>query len=823
MLKVSQFHKEEEKDSDNSPPNENFSTCGVRNAGNSCYLNCFLQIIANYSPIFSQFANFKPEKELENLLYVVIQKLVQSNNEISANSFLREVGRDLNINIASQQIFFDILNGLCKKLPIISDLFKFHMDIEYYKKKAKVPFQINDDERFYLINFYNGNISKPDLSAIFNIEKININGEMCTMVKKLTSLPKILTFSIEYRSYDKINLAFETTINLNKYCNILHEQNVSYQLYAILAYEGHNLGHYIVYIHNIEFDQWIEYNDSKVTKLKSLKNVNEKLQCLNISGLFYIQQYIFNDFQDNKKAYEEARDMFCKQIFIENNTNLLSVNEAYDEYWSYSSTTSDIDDSKGENDDYYSDISDDDDDNFSNISDDDDDHDNFSDTSHDDASLLPKKDGIISDNDDCHNRNEGIHDIDDLLSITFRHGAIDYVDTRKNGNLNKYLDEAPAIPNDKNHFKLLSDINKHEKHPVQATQKHETKKTKRLNVKTSETQRKRLQELYNMHQDTWPIEKYSIETGIRENNCKRLIKEIRSNQPLESTTHKRGRKPKINVDKIRLLESTLDKDPYLTLKDLQVKLKNECKLSVSKTQIWEGIVGNTNISKSSGCHIYSFKMASKRDPKSNSTENKIIRKERVQELSQALLDGYEWVCIDETRFDIGYIRVKWWRRRGKRLYVYRKKKGFSCSGLTAIGPNGMLYCTLFRGKVTAEIYDAFLEHLVKELNTDGPLVLWMDNAKIHEHAIEKFKNSRHKIIFNAPYSPELNPIENIFGTWKDKIIKEIVRFNSEAELLELIEKTFQKIDPAKVRSTLETTRWIIFPKAYKLDDLWFFS
>lgn len=534
MLIVSQLHKEEEEYSDNSPPNENFSTCGIRNAGCSCYLNCFLQIIANYSPIFPQFANFKPEKELENLLYMVIQKLVQSNKEISANSFLTEVGRDLHINIAHQQNFFDILNGLCRKLPIISDLFKFHMEIEYFKKKAKVPFQLNDDERFYLINFYNGNISKPDLSAIFNIEKININDEICTMVKKLTSLPKILTFSIEYRSYDKINLAFETTINLNKYCNIPHEENASYQLYAILAYEGENLGHYLVYIHNIEIDQWIEYDDSKVTKLKSLKSVNEKLQCLNISGLFYIQQSIFNDFQDNKKVYEEARDMFCKQIFVENDTNLLSVTEAYDEYRSYSSTTSDIDDSKGENDDYYSDISDDDA-YFSDIGDDDDD--NFSDTSQDDASLLPKKDNLISDNDDCHNTNEGLHNIEDPSSITFRHGAIDYVDTRKNGNLNKYLDEAPAIPNDKNqrprhvqvdlsddHFKRLSDINKHEKHPAQTTKKQETKITKRLYVRTSETQRKRLQELYNMYQDTWPIEKYSIETGIRENNCKRLIK-----------------------------------------------------------------------------------------------------------------------------------------------------------------------------------------------------------------------------------------------------------------------------------------------------------
>ena len=118
-----------------------FQQYGIRNDCSGCYHNCFLQIMTNYSLIFHHIANFKQENELGNLLYMVIQKLVLSDNEISANSFLTQVGRDLNINNAHQPNFFDILNGLCKKLQIISVLFKFYMDIDYFKKISnQIPY-----------------------------------------------------------------------------------------------------------------------------------------------------------------------------------------------------------------------------------------------------------------------------------------------------------------------------------------------------------------------------------------------------------------------------------------------------------------------------------------------------------------------------------------------------------------------------------------------------------------------------------------------------------------------------------------------------------
>lgn len=140
-------------------------------------------------------------------------------------------------------------------------------------------------------------------------------------------------------------------------------------------------------------------------------------------------------------------------------------------------------------------------------------------------------------------------------------------------------------------------------------------------------------------------------------------------------------------------------------------MKNRVKKKVSQTQIWEGIVGNSSVAKRSDSYVYPFKWASKWHPDANSLKNKKLCKKRVKELLQCLAVGFEWVCIDETRFDIGYVKTKGWCRKGKRLYIHKKKRGFSYSGLTAIGSNGMLYCTLVRGRVKTEIYDDFLRYL----------------------------------------------------------------------------------------------------------------
>lgn len=228
----------EKQVTDGIQPKNIFSTIGIANTGCSCYLNCFLQIIANYPLIFQRILEFQPKKDLESHLYTIIQKLCKSENPISANFFLNDVGRDLHINIGRQQNFFDILINLCRKIPIIAKLFKFDLDISYLSKSSEKIIQNLISERFYFINFSDNKKMKPELSKIFQIEDVIFDQSDCQKMTKLANLPDILAFSIEYCSYNKFDFNFKTKLDLTKYCNFQSSHNYFYQLYAILVYEG---------------------------------------------------------------------------------------------------------------------------------------------------------------------------------------------------------------------------------------------------------------------------------------------------------------------------------------------------------------------------------------------------------------------------------------------------------------------------------------------------------------------------------------------------------------------------------------------------------
>lgn len=797
MLTRSQA-KSKEKDIDSSIGRGLFSTGGIRNSGCSCYLNCLVQIIANFSPIFGELNKINPENNLEKCLYTVIQNILQSNKPISINFFLNEIGKELKLNISKEQNFFDILNGLCPKIQVLKNLLKFDITITFLQKKSKVPYQIINDERFILINICDKKVPKPGLSEILSVKNVHFNNIICQKIIKLSSLPVILAIAFEYRSYEVEHLELDQEINLEEFCNTPNNHNYSYQLYAILIHMGLNSdqGHYIVYIRNFEKNKWFGYNDSIFFELKSFDKITSERAV--VSGLFYINRQNFDNFHMNKEELTNERNLFCKKIFLtKNEINNTLINHVSDF----------TDESSEEEEEFFEEF----------------------DNSDENNSINGSDISIQNENKSTDENDDDSIDDDENFSL-FHHGPIDYVDTRTHGNLEKYINEAPKIPNDikqrpdhvqidlsDQYFQNISRMND----IANRNQKNEnqTIKKKRLYVKTTIEQRRKLTELYNLHQDDWSMEKYAIETGIRKNNCKTLIKKIRKNESLDFQFHQRGRKPKINTEKIRILENTLDNDPFLTLRQLQQKFEDEFGLKISQTQIWANIVGKTKSSKKPGSYVYSFKWASKRHPDANNMENKLLRKERIKELSQYLIDGFEWVCIDETRFDIGYVQSRGWSKKGQKLLLHRQKKGFSCSGITAIGTNGMLYCTLVRGSVTSQIYDAFLKYLVELLKADGPIVFWMDNSLVHKNSEEIFKNSKNKVIYNAPYSPEVNPIENIFGFWKNKIIKEIVQFKSEHELLDLIQKSFTQIDPSMIRRTFETTRWNIFPKIINLEDL----
>jgi transposase len=50
------------------------------------------------------------------------------------------------------------------------------------------------------------------------------------------------------------------------------------------------------------------------------------------------------------------------------------------------------------------------------------------------------------------------------------------------------------------------------------------------------------------------------------------------------------------------------------------------------------------------------------------------------------------------------------------------------------------------------------------------VILYLDNARIHSHSmvLETARRMKVNVLFSAPYSPWLNPIESLFGHLKNK-------------------------------------------------------
>ena len=89
---------------------------------------------------------------------------------------------------------------------------------------------------------------------------------------------------------------------------------------------------------------------------------------------------------------------------------------------------------------------------------------------------------------------------------------------------------------------------------------------------------------------------------------------------------------------------------------------------------------------------------------------------------------------------------------------------------------------LFDGTCTANIFNAWLENwLCPELNSSHVVI--MDNASVHKSkkTREVIEKRGAKILFLPPYSPDLNPIEQTFGT-----LKKIRQYNENKSIDEIV-------------------------------------
>ena len=96
----------------------------------------------------------------------------------------------------------------------------------------------------------------------------------------------------------------------------------------------------------------------------------------------------------------------------------------------------------------------------------------------------------------------------------------------------------------------------------------------------------------------------------------------------------------------------------------------------------------------------------------------------------------------------------------------RKKQQYSLSLIAAITQDRVISAQFIEGGVDSTIFENFIYQTLRCVRNDPMLmnknvVLLMDNAVIHKHSVvlETARRMKANVLFNAEYSPWLNPIE----------------------------------------------------------------
>lgn len=240
----------------------------------------------------------------------------------------------------------------------------------------------------------------------------------------------------------------------------------------------------------------------------------------------------------------------------------------------------------------------------------------------------------------------------------------------------------------------------------------------------------------------------------------RSIRAIKSNLRYFGTTkapaNGGGRPRKITPPMLETLcERLLDK-PGLYLDEMAIFLWDEFQILVTKSSISRALA-------SAG---WSKKVARQVAQQRNVD----LRDFYLHKLSE--FRSYHLVYVDESGCDrrVGSRRTAWSPVGVTPVQITQFRREQRYQILPAYTQDGIVLVRVFQGSTDATVFEDFVEQLLHHCNKwpDPKSVLVMDNASFHYTARLKeiCSEAGVKLLYLPPYSPDLNPIEEMFAELK---------------------------------------------------------
>jgi len=160
-----------------------------------------------------------------------------------------------------------------------------------------------------------------------------------------------------------------------------------------------------------------------------------------------------------------------------------------------------------------------------------------------------------------------------------------------------------------------------------------------------------------------------------------------------------------------------------------------------------------------------------------------------------------FVFLDETGAKTTFTRRYGWSRRGERVHGAAPAGHWNTTTLmAAVGLEGVTAAMAFLGATDGPAFRAFCERVLAPQLKPGDVVV-LDNLASHKNqgALEALRLAGAEVWPLPPYSPDLNPIENLFSKIKESIRQAEPR--TDRRLIKSIAKALDAVTPSDCINT----------------------
>lgn len=123
------------------------------------------------------------------------------------------------------------------------------------------------------------------------------------------------------------------------------------------------------------------------------------------------------------------------------------------------------------------------------------------------------------------------------------------------------------------------------------------------------------------------------------------------------------------------------------------------------------------------------------------------------------INKHNIVSLDECYFSENVLPLRGYSPRGERVLIERTTMTrVGRSLLMAVSGDGLINYTIYKGAINKNRFLKF----VSKCSMPKQSTFVMDNVAFHKNSGETFQIKGFDVLYSPPYSPEFNPIENLF-------------------------------------------------------------